>query len=286
MSINHTKSNTMVNITKSTLNNKKSTLKYCFIKELGFDIESVKRFDTGENVNIKDSILDKKEIDIIGLDKDNNPIALIEIKVNVFEKLQDSQSQGSNYQNYAKAKQIPIYYIVPQNYSHLKEIGTDEYVTVKTWNEILERTTEYDTVYSDAIRNNVENIQCTYSSENKAFMARVWEVLCRMHIEIDFSKENVMGNYSESEDFGNWVYTKKDFGIGFYSDGVWLWYEITNQNIEKYKTIGFEPYGEIHGFVWKKIMDLEQFKNENIETVSRYLKSNYDESLENIKAIE
>jgi len=285
MSINHTKSNTMVNITINTLNNKQSSLKYCFIKELGFKIDKVEMFTTGENAKIEDDTLDKKEIDIVGLDKNKNPIVLIEIKVNIFEKLQDSQKQDSNYQNFAKAHPCTIYYIVPNGYSHQEEIGSADYVIVKTWNEILEKTSEYDTMYSEAIANNVENIKCNYSYKNKAFMARVWEVLCRMNVKIDFSKENVMGNYSDKEVFGNWVYTEEKFGIGFYSDGVWLWYENGNCDIAKYKQIGFDLYNDIKNFVWKKIMGIDDFKNNDIATVSNKLKSEYDESLEKLKKL-
>ncbi|WP_191018130.1 hypothetical protein [Treponema zioleckii] len=283
MSFNHTKSNTMVNITISTLNNKKSSLKYCFIKELGFNFDEVEQFTTGEKANIKDDNLDNKEIDIVGLGKNNDPKVLIEIKVNIHEKLQDSQKINSHYQKFAESKAIQIYYIVPEEYSHQEEIGSAKYVTIKTWNEILEKTSEYDTIYSDAIENNVENVPCIYSHKNKAFMARVWEVLCRMNLKIDFSKENVMGNYSENEEFGNWVYTEENFGIGFYSDGVWLWYETSN--FEKYKQIGFNLYKDIKNIVWKEIMKIDDFKNNDIKKVSKELKSKYDENLEKIKAI-
>lgn len=249
-------------------------MKYCFIKELGFKIEKVEQFKSGEKVDLKDSTLDKKEIDIVGLDVKNEPRALFEIKVNIFEKIQDSQKQNSNYQNYAKSKGIPIYYIVPKDYSNRNEIGyEDDIIKIITWNSILDKTPDYDPIYSEAIENNVENVKCV-SYKNKAFMARVWEVLCRMHLKIDFTKENVMGNYSENDDFGNWVYTEteKDFGIGFYSEGVFLWHETTDKNLDKYKTIGFEPDNESPGFVYKKIMDIDKFKTDDIKEVSDKLK--------------
>ena len=112
----------MVNITIGTLNDKKSSLKYCFIKELGFNFDEVEQFTTGEKANIKDDNLDNKEIDIVGLGKNNNPKVLIEIKVNIHEKLQDSQKINSHYQKFAKSKAIQILIIQIINLLHFIKI--------------------------------------------------------------------------------------------------------------------------------------------------------------------
>ena len=74
------------------------------------------------------------EIDIIArIPGVHKPIMMIEVKANIDEPLQASQSMSGEYEKTAKTHKIPLVYIIPKNYIHRKKLPKAKIIT---WEEI------------------------------------------------------------------------------------------------------------------------------------------------------
>ena len=156
MAGNKTNSNSITAIFISKLNYKKS----------GFRNEILKLWELPEDVVFVDGThstcgipeMENKEVDIIGT-VDSKPIALIEIKANLYENLQDSQAEGGQYENSAKYNEdIKLIYVVPDGYCHLSEIPSGSRIHTFTWSTIYEIAKQFDnTGFTEQINYFVES---------------------------------------------------------------------------------------------------------------------------------
>lgn len=156
MAGNKTNSNSITAIFISKLNYKKT----------GFRNEILKLWGLPENVFFIDGThstcgipeMENKEVDIIGT-VDSKPIALIEIKANLNEDLQDSQAKGGQYEKTAiKNGDIKLIYVVPDGYCHSSEIPSGSRIYTFTWSQIYDLAKQFDnTGFTEQINYFVES---------------------------------------------------------------------------------------------------------------------------------
>ncbi len=149
-----TNSNSMTSILIEKLNNEKSGFRYKMIKELNLSYDI--RFEDGTHKSIPIKEMQGKEVDIIGF-SNKNIEALIEIKVNRHEELQDSQSKGGDYEKTVENhSNIKLFFIIPDKYEHENSISKK--ATKIYWSKVYEISKKYDTTgLSDQIEYFVEN---------------------------------------------------------------------------------------------------------------------------------
>ena len=95
------------------------------------------------------------EIDIIArIPGKHKPEMMIEVKAAAGETLQDSQSIGGEYENTSKDHNIPLVYIIPENYIHKEELPK---IAVKIyWENLLNGIENFNVKFDQQIRNFVE----------------------------------------------------------------------------------------------------------------------------------
>lgn len=88
-----------------------------FEKVIRRKIDSTVKFYNCSHSPLLYEEMNGKEIDIIArIPGKHKPVMMIEVKANIMESLQESQNMKGEYQRTAKKHDIPLVYIIPENY--------------------------------------------------------------------------------------------------------------------------------------------------------------------------
>lgn len=171
MSINNVKSNTLTQALIFAMNSKKSNMRNGFHDELKMDFGKKTIFIDGTHSSIEDETINNKEVDIV-IENDNGEIkGLIEVKAGKYEPIQPSQTKDGEYQKLAEKLGIPLYYFIPENYSHIDSIP-DKAVIV-TWNKIYDVAKDYNDYFASQIIENVEGLNSSYFNKDDLFLNKM-----------------------------------------------------------------------------------------------------------------
>lgn len=143
MAGNKTNSNSLTAIFVSKLNYKKSAFRTKILKH--WCLPDDMNFIDGTHSTCEIQEMENKEVDIIGR-SESGKIALIEVKANLNEDLQDSQKKGGQYENAAKNHEnVKLIYVIPEGYYHLSDLPKEgDKVIIATWSEIFEVAKDFD----------------------------------------------------------------------------------------------------------------------------------------------
>ena len=170
-----TNSNCITSILIAVLNNKQSSFRGEFFKciKKQYEDEDIcipkeTTFYDGTHQPLLYKEMNGKEIDIIArIPGKRKPVLMIEVKANIWENLQESQSKKGEYGKTAKKYGIPLIYIIPKYYSHEEEIP--EIARIIKWESILNIARSEkgkDDYFVEQIKNFVE-----FTDENKILSA-------------------------------------------------------------------------------------------------------------------
>lgn len=156
MAGNKTNSNSITAIFISKLNYKKTGFRNEILKLWGLPKDVFFIDGTHSTCGIPE--MKNKEVDIIGT-VDSKPIALIEVKANLNEDLQDSQKKGGEYEKTAiNNEDIKLIYVIPDGYYHLSEIPSGQRISKIYWSKIYDIARQSDnTGFTEQINYFVES---------------------------------------------------------------------------------------------------------------------------------
>ncbi|MBO7485748.1 MAG: hypothetical protein J6T84_06755 [Spirochaetaceae bacterium] len=180
MSKRSSNSNSITSILVYALNNKKSG----FRKEMLELFRKIEKADISDNIIFYDGMhtslnlagMDGAQIDIYGINNDGEkPSILIEVKANLNEDLQTSQTEAKNYCTAARKNGIPLLYIIPKGYYHKDELPNSKpkdnlIVEKRYWTEIRNIARAYD---NTGLEYQIENfVQIIDDAEENCLLAK------------------------------------------------------------------------------------------------------------------
>lgn len=142
MAENKTNSNSITAILVTKLNNKKSGFRSKILSEWEIPDDTI--FYDGTYTTLPFKEMGNAHVDIVGKSK-SKVVIMIEVKANIKEELQETQTEDGAYQNTAKQNHIKLKYIIPEGYEH--EINSSKnniYCKIIKWSWIYEIAKEYD----------------------------------------------------------------------------------------------------------------------------------------------
>lgn len=145
MAENKTNSNSITAILVTKLNNKKSGFRSKILSEWEIPDDTI--FYDGTYTTLPYEEMGNAHVDIVGKSK-SKVVIMIEVKANIKEELQETQTEDGAYQNTAKQHHIKLKYIIPEGYEHEKTLLNSSknniYCKIIKWSWIYEIAKEYD----------------------------------------------------------------------------------------------------------------------------------------------
>ena len=131
-----TNSNSITAILINKLNYKKSGFRFAMLEKWNLPNDTI--FTDGTHSTINCIEMENKEVDIVGI-SNSKYVILIEIKANLSENIQDSQTSDGQYVATAEKNEIPLKYIIPDGYYEIDKLPSkSKYVQIIKWSEIYE----------------------------------------------------------------------------------------------------------------------------------------------------
>lgn len=197
-----------------------------------------------------------KEVDIIARNPgENKPQIMIEVKASANEILQESQTKKNEYQITSETHNIPLIYIIPQQYNHKDYLPENSIIIY--WETIMSKTKNLKIAFDNQINHFVE------ISDAKGFSKKEEELLKNKNLLLNiYNRTNEVK--SQIKDALN-CYSRKitisqdnQWGVGFYYT-----YSPHNQKNEYF--IGFNPEASEKNFIALTILENIKINSEQEE---------------------
>ncbi len=226
-----TNSNSITSILTIALNTKESDFRKkmleLFKKTINKNISEDVIFYDCTHTSLLYKEMNGKEVDIIARKPGmHRPVMMIEVKANVGEPLQESQAKNGEYEKTSNEHKIPLIYIIPSNYIHVKELP-EKSKKIK-WEKILEYTEKITVTFDSQITQFVEisnndNNLTEYEKillKNEKLLVGIYrtknEVLETIKQCLVKQKRTI--TYVEDRPWGSgfyYTYKKQDYFLGF-----------------------------------------------------------------------
>ena len=211
-----TNSNSITSILIYALNNEKSNFRKMmlskFRSEYSVNISDKILFYDGTHSPLKLKEMKNTEVDIFAREPGKYKISLmIEIKAGLSEPLQPSQGKKGAYKNTSVKYAIPLFYIIPQNYKHERDLPDIRHIIY--WEKLLDwlKKNNDKTGLAEQISNFVELTDSyePFSPEekkllrNKKELKRIYDERERLKADLGNCIKNESPKFSESQyEFG------------------------------------------------------------------------------------
>lgn len=279
---NKTNSNSLSVITINELNNKTHGFRHGILKRM--KVKDTVVFEDGTHSSISEKEIDKKEVDVVGKINGEN-VVLIEIKVNLDETLQESQSKGGQYEKVAKKYNMKLFYIVPDNYNHKARIPNC--AEIITWEEILAMEEVKGTGFYNEIIHFAEvsmDNQATLSENIGLFTSLLTKLLVEEGI---YNEPNASFNGVVKENV-NWfdITDDEEFSLGISSDTGDVYLYVTDDlydefDYSKFGTLVFKGEDSLYLKMFNLIEDIE---DDDLESDSSFMRK-FEKKVKELKKI-
>ena len=197
-----------------------------------------------------------KEVDIIARNPgENKPQIMIEVKASANETLQESQAKTKEYQITSEKHNIPLIYLIPQQYNHKNDLPENSIII--NWETLMSKTKNLKIAFDNQINHFVEISDTKGFSKNEEELLKNKDLLLNIYSRTNEVKEQIedaLKRYSRK------ITKRQDnqWGVGFYYT-----YSPHNQKNEYF--IGFNPEASEKNFIALTILENIKINSEQEE---------------------